>query len=125
MILTQALDVIEADGDFLLVAAYLRSVQGNAQNGAGSSTNGEGSSTFSDPLPSNVSVRMQTAEEAGDDLPVIDEAFKQKIEELASRGDFKSEESQRELRELVTEAVHQHVLDPEASRNVRPRDESL
>jgi len=66
---------------------------------------------------------MSTAEEVGEDLPPVDEEFRRRIEELATRGDFNSEEGQRELRRLVTEAVSHHVLEPDTSRNVRQRQD--
>ena len=44
-----------------------------------------------------------------DDPTVIDPEFKRRIEQLASRGDPHDEAGQRELRNLVTEAVREHV----------------
>lgn len=118
----QAADVIEGEGDFPLLAAYLRSVQSDDQGE--NPTNGTVTSNSSVSLNPDVSVRMSTMEQ-GEDLPPVDEDFRRRIEELASRGDLNSEEGQRELRRLVTEAVHQHVIEPESSRNVRLRqDES-
>jgi len=35
----------------------------------------------------------------------VDESFRRRIEELASREDFSAEEGQRELRELVQDAM--------------------
>ncbi|KAF8476830.1 ankyrin repeat-containing domain protein, partial [Kalaharituber pfeilii] len=95
-----ATDVIEEDGDFPLVAAYLRSVENREQQTSRPYT------ATANPisLPPNVSVNL-TAEEGNDDLSPVDESFRQRIEQLASRGDFASEESQNELRRLVTEAV--------------------
>ena len=109
----QAADVIEEDGEFPLVAAYLRGVQHD-------DTNNAATSNYPVPLGPNVAVRISTTE-AGVDLPLVDEEFRRRIEELASRGDFNSEEGQRELKRLVTEAVNHHVLEPDTSRNVRPR----
>ena len=44
---------------------------------------------------------MEQGEEGGEPDP----EFRRRIEELASRQDFDGEESQRELRELVTQAI--------------------
>jgi len=117
----KAADVIEEDGGFPLVAAYLRGVQNNNQRLSEGSTNTTVTGNHPVSLGSNISVRMSTAEEAGEDLPPVDEEFKKRIEELASRGDFNSEEGQRELRRLVAETINRHVLEPDTIRNVRPR----
>lgn len=56
------------------------------------------------PLPPNVTVNMGTATEA--EVPEeVDPVFRAKIEELAARENFRDEEGQRRLKELVTEAV--------------------
>ena len=49
---------------------------------------------------------------------VADPALKQRIEELAAKEDFQGEEGQRQLRELITDAVR-GVSGEE--REVRPR----
>ncbi|KAL1958598.1 hypothetical protein VTO42DRAFT_4195 [Malbranchea cinnamomea] len=91
-------DAIMADGSFPLVAEYLK---GNSMGGA--ETNGTAQPIPS--LPPNVSVNFGTMseQEVGED--VADHEFKRRIEELASRENFHSEEGQRELRQLVTEAL--------------------
>jgi hypothetical protein len=68
-------------------------------------------------LPEGVSVNIgsMAPEEVGE---VVDPEFRRRIEELASREDFQSEEGQRQLRELVTEALRSEV-NPE--RDVRQR----
>jgi len=105
------------------VAAYLRGVQNDGQQPPESSTNDAVTSNHPVSLGPSASVRMSTAEEAGEDFPPVDEEFRRRIEELASRGDFNSEEGQRELRRLVTEAVNHHVLKQDTSRNVRPKQD--
>lgn len=103
----QAADTIEEDGQFPLVAAYLRDLQP------------------SDGLiprpPPGVSVNLSAVEDTADSLPPVDDALRQRIQELASRADFNSEETQRELRDLVTQAVHEHIVEPETDRSVRQR----
>ena len=113
----QAAEAIAEDGEYPLVAEYLRSVQCSNQ-GLRECLNNH--TPLGGSLPRNLSVRLDTVEDVGD-LPPVDEEFRQRIQGLADRGDFNSEEGQRELRELVTEAVHQHVLEPDSTRNVRPR----
>ncbi|KAI5808847.1 hypothetical protein DFH27DRAFT_242479 [Peziza echinospora] len=115
-----AADVIEEDGEFPLVAAYLRSVESKSQDASEGSTSGSSAPSFSHPLPSGVSVSVASAEELGEGLPV-DEEFRRRIEELAARGDFDSEQSQQALRDLVAEAVQNHVVGPDTLRSVRAK----
>ncbi|KAF2120453.1 hypothetical protein BDV96DRAFT_266668 [Lophiotrema nucula] len=71
------------------------------------------------PLPDGVRINVGTMAEAEvGDAP--DPEFRRRIEELAAREDFQSEEGQRQLRELVTEAVT-GIGAEEAGRNVRRR----
>ncbi|GBF67164.1 ankyrin repeat protein [Trichophyton mentagrophytes] len=90
-----AAQAITNDGSFPLVAAYLNvnDILGEAK--------GE--------LPPNVKVSFGTTEvkegEGDGEGVVVDAALRARIEELASRGDFHSEEGQRELRGLVTDAL--------------------
>ncbi|KAL8672550.1 MAG: hypothetical protein Q9168_002986 [Polycauliona sp. 1 TL-2023] len=96
---------IRSAGDFVTVADFLRTASTN-----GSSAN-EGSDRQGGPeeqplpqLPPNVTVNMGTTTE--EEVPdEVDPAFRARIEELASREDFKGEEGQKQLRELVTDAV--------------------
>lgn len=66
---------------------------------------------------------LSAVEDTSDTLPPVDDALRQRIQELASRADFGSEETQRELRNLVTQAVHDHIVEPEVERNVRQRQD--
>ncbi|KAI9840063.1 MAG: hypothetical protein M1819_000256 [Sarea resinae] len=104
---------IEGEGDFPLVAAFLRQHIGGAlssTNGVASLASGTAPSETEDlrtapPLPANVTVtRMEETVQGGED-EVVDPEFRRRIEELAARDDFQGEEGQRELRELITEAV--------------------
>jgi uncharacterized protein len=108
-----AREKIEAEGDFPEVAAYLLQLDG--VNGAANGTVSNGTTSELDilnqppPLPEGVSVEIGTMapEDIGEE--VIDPEFKRRVEELAARGDFQGEEGQRELRELITEAVRGQV----------------
>lgn len=56
------------------------------------------------PLPEGVKINVGTmgAEDAG---PEPDPEFRRRIEELAARADFEGEDGQRELRDLISDAV--------------------
>ncbi|RPA82209.1 hypothetical protein BJ508DRAFT_93178 [Ascobolus immersus RN42] len=114
-----AADYIEEDGDHPLVAAYLRSRMEPSTTHAGLR------SATSNPIaqPSeDVSISVSAAQDLAEMLPPVDEALKRKIEELAGRQDFDSEDAQNELKNLVREAVQKHVLGEEEDRNVRSRN---
>ena len=108
-----ASDKIQAEGDFPEVAAYLRSVSqstgssSTASAPTASAVNGDTNGVHPPPpLPPNVNIEIGTMQELpmeGEQAP--DPEFRRRIEELAAREDFQSEEGQRELRNLVTEAV--------------------
>lgn len=103
-----AAEKITQEGDFLDVASYLQSVSEDQTNGitVGGETFGS-SSTHPPPLPPNVTVDVGTIA----DQPLTGETqepdpeFKRRIEALAAKDNFHSEEGQRELRELITDAV--------------------
>ena len=113
---------IEDDGDFPEVAVYLRIKELEA---SGAEINGvdERSTTNGihrpPPVPEGISVDIGTMvpEDAGE---VVDPEFRRRIEELAARDDFQGEEGQRELRELITEAIRGEVGQ---EREVRRRTE--
>ena len=107
-----------------LVAAYLREAAGTSNEEAASilaQTGGAQASSTAQagtlrqngdtngvhpppPLPSGVEINvgtMQQGEEGGEPDP----EFRRRIEELAAREDFQGEETQRELRNLVSDAL--------------------
>lgn len=70
------------------------------------------------PLPEGVKVNMGTMEEDAAEAP--DPEIRRRIEELAAREDYDSEEVQRQLRELVQDVVTGISTD-DAGRSVRRR----
>lgn len=108
---------IRADGDYPTIAEYLREsrTRGIATNGfgEGQAENGVAASVDSGshrppPLPPNVTVNVTTVdatmpESQGEEA--VDPEFRRRIEELAAREDFQSEQGQNELRELIKDAV--------------------
>ncbi|KAJ9607966.1 hypothetical protein H2200_008045 [Cladophialophora chaetospira] len=71
------------------------------------------------PLPPNVSINVDSdADVSGTLDQEPDPEFRRRIEELASREDFHTAEGQRELRDLITDAVRDVGAD---NRDVRRR----
>ena len=115
---------IRSEGDFVVVADYLKEcrVRGSNPDVAVWQAEAETSNGVSErlpPLPKGVRVNLGTMEE-GDVGEEVDEGFKRRIEELAAREDFAGEEGQAQLRELVRDAVKDVGGQ---DRNVRERAE--
>lgn len=109
-----AVEKFETEDEYPEIAAYLREHTGGAPT---ASPHG---GTRMPPLPPNVRIGVNTADADGvaaDQQP--DPEFRRRIEELAARDNFQSEEGQRELRDLIADAV-QGVGD---QRDVRRRVE--
>ena len=70
------------------------------------------------PLPDGVKVNVGTMEEDAVDAP--DPEIRRRIEELAARPDYDSEEVQQQLRELVQDVVG-GMGAADSGRSVRPR----
>jgi hypothetical protein len=113
--MAQALETIEEDDEFPLVAAYLRERGSGAMNGAPST------SAVPPPPPSGVQVSYSTIDDSTEMEPPVDDELRRRIDELARRDDFSSEEAQRELRDLIAGAVRDHVTEADPDRNVRAR----
>ncbi|KAK5012154.1 hypothetical protein LTR60_004444, partial [Cryomyces antarcticus] len=130
---------MESEGDFPLVAAWLRENAAGTSDGAAASvlaqTHGANDSPQAaagtsqetngvhppPPLPDNVKINIGTIEEPSQgDGQDPDPEFRRRIEELAAREDFQGEEGQRELRNLITEAVTGLAADGQG-RDVRRR----
>lgn len=111
----------EEEGEAVEVVQYLRSVRDAADGGEGGS--GENALVNGGapppPLPNGVKVNVGSMEEedAGD---APDPEIRRRIEELAARDDFQTEEGQRQLRELVLEVVT-GIGAEQADRSVRRR----
>lgn len=115
-----AMEKIAQEGDFPELAAYLQTVSGGLMDG--DSVTREvvgGSSNRPLPLPSNVTVDIGTMPDQilDGEAQEPDPEFKRRIEELAAKDNFHDEEGQRELRDLITDAVR----DVGESRDVRRR----
>jgi hypothetical protein len=115
-----AMEKIVQEGDFPELAAYLRTVSGGLTDG--DSLTREvigGSSNRPLPLPPNVTVGIGTMTDQllNGEAQEPDPEFKRRIEELAAKDNFHEEEGQRELRDLITDAVR----DVGESRDVRRR----
>jgi hypothetical protein len=86
-------------------ASVVAQTGGAAESGAAlDGTNGTNGIHAPPPLPSNVKVNVGTmdAGEAGEEP---DPEIRRRIEELAARPDFQTEQGQAELRELVSEIL--------------------
>jgi hypothetical protein len=109
---------LEEEGEVHDVYQYLKSVRtgGQALSAAAVETQGIHPPP---PLPNGVQVEVGTmAEDAAGDAP--DPEIRRRIEELAARDDFQTEEGQRQLRDLVSEVVTGMSAD-QTDRNVRRR----
>lgn len=107
-----AAEKLEEEGDFPEVVVYLKQVVGSgasvtAANGLPSDLTSD--VTIPPPLPPNVTIDvttmpdLSTSEEPDAQQP--DPEFKRRIEKLAAQENFNTEEGQKELKELVGDAV--------------------
>ncbi len=106
-----AVEKIESEGELPEVVEYLRSQPSTGTIAAVESepqTNG----VHPPPLPPNVQINIGTVQEPPEDA--ADPEFRRRIEELASRDDFQSDEGQAQLRELITDAVRGVTTDAQA-----------
>ncbi|ETN36470.1 uncharacterized protein HMPREF1541_08748 [Cyphellophora europaea CBS 101466] len=95
-----AAEKFESEDEYPEIATYLRQQAGQQPTASPSSN------TRLPTLPPNVSIGVNTTEEQTATLEQEpDPEFRRRIEELAARDNFQSEEGQRELRELITDAV--------------------
>lgn len=112
-----AAEKLDDEDEQPLVAAYLRnarspemSPQSGSANGTIPTTSRTGTSGQANgvhappPMPNGVQVEVGTMEQ-GEEGEAPDPEFRRRIEELAAREDFEGEAGQRELRELITDAV--------------------
>ncbi|PSN73014.1 hypothetical protein BS50DRAFT_568607 [Corynespora cassiicola Philippines] len=110
--------IAEEEGEAHEVCRYLRSLRpsGDQPSAAALETSGVHPPP---PLPDGVKVNVGTMDEdAAGEAP--DPEIRRRIEELAAREDFQTEEVQSQLRELVSEVVTGMGAD-QAARSVRRR----
>jgi uncharacterized protein len=94
-----AADKFESEAEYPEIAMYLRQQAGEPLAAADGNTR-------LPPLPPNISIGVNsTADENAIAEQRPDPEFRRRIEELAARENFQSEEGQRELRDLITDAV--------------------
>jgi uncharacterized protein len=116
---------IEAEGDFPAVAEYLKQLESGAVNDVPESNafppspSQLASGIEIPPLPEGISITVRSMEEPEAVAAYIDPELKRRIEQLAERDDFHSEEGQAELRRLVEDAISDQGLAED--RNVRRR----
>ena len=123
---------ILTEGENPTIAAFLKESRlqaGSGNTGASGETQQPSSSgPFNSdlhhppPLPPNVTVNMGTMEEdqSAEAQADADPEFRRRIEELAARQDFEGEEGQKQLKELITDAVR-GVSSSGNDRDVRRR----
>lgn len=123
---------IRTDGEFTTVAEFLRESRLRRNPHAQGGPTGEHEAQSSGdallhndvqhppPLPPNVTVNVGTMEEQPSAEAEVDPEFRARIEELAAREDFQGEEGQRQLRDLITDAVR-GVGSEGSGRDVRRR----
>ena len=97
---------IQTEGDFTTVADFLKE---SRLRGA-PTTEDSPATVISDhppPLPPNVKLHMGTLEDEENlgDAADADPEFRRRIEELAARDDFRGEKGQKQLRELIVDAI--------------------
>ena len=103
---------IRTEGDFVAVADFLKefrlqksAVTNDLEEKSGSLIDGVDESEHPPPIPNGIQLRVGTLEDEQTLGEVIDPGLRERIEELASREDFQSEEGQRQLRNLIADAV--------------------
>ncbi|KAI0541292.1 hypothetical protein GGR58DRAFT_39951 [Xylaria digitata] len=113
---------ITEEGEFPEVAEYLRLKEAEQARDLPNGVNGEIIQDSSDvpPLPERLNISVSTISPTEDNENEVDPEFRRRIEELAQRGDFHSEEGQAALRQLVQDAIADENL---TGRNVRPRQD--
>lgn len=115
---------IRAEGDFVVVADYLkaaRSVGLESHTNGSLNANEEAAEAVAErpaPLPPGIQLQVGSLEDEENLGEIEDPELKRRIDELASREDFQGEEAQRELRQLVTDALNGTVRE---QRDVRAR----
>jgi hypothetical protein len=103
-----AVEKMENDEEFPQVVAYLREVVGGVPTPAANTATPGEILNPPPPIPGSdmkINIGTMTEEEATAGQSEPDPEFKRRIEELAARDDYYSEEVQNEVRELVKDAM--------------------
>lgn len=110
--------IAEDEGEAHEVCQYLRGLRVGGEAASAGVVESEGVHLLP-PLPAGVKINVGTMEEeAAGEAP--DPDIRRRIEELAARDDFQTEEGQRQLRDLVSEVVSGMGAE-QAVRSVRRR----
>lgn len=115
-------DMIESEGSFPEIAAYLREVTGIPASELNQQPLQDVHAP--PPLPPNISVNLGTMSQQDMDGEGVDvdTEFRRRIAELAAREDFHSEAGQNQLRALVTDALRGVGAETQ-DRDIRRRTE--
>lgn len=111
---------IRTEGDYTTISDYLRECQTRGTATGQQANSAAESSDHLPPLPANMSLQLGSLQDEQSLGEVADPVLRQRIEELASRDDFRSEDGQMQLRQLVTDALRGTTS---GERNTRPRME--
>jgi uncharacterized protein len=114
-----AQEKIEAEAEYLEVAAYLASLDAGKQMDNSTLEMSAASAMELPPAPEGLAISVRTMSAPDTVLEEVDSEFKKRIDELAEREDFHTAEGQAELRRLVEDAIAGQALGDE--RNVRQR----
>ncbi len=110
---------IRTEGDYPTIAEFLRESRVVGTPAVRDSQSIENGSHLP-PLPPNVKVHLGTMEDSQAIESIeADPDFRRRIEELAARDDFQGQEGQKQLRDLITDAIR--GTGTEDGRQVRPR----
>ena len=101
---------IRTEGDFTTIAEFLK--ESRLRGHLAADTISQDTSSVSEeqrppPLPPNIKMHMGTLEDEGSlgEASEADPDFRRRIEALAARDDFRGEEGQKQLRDLITDAI--------------------
>lgn len=113
---------ITEEGEFPEVAEYLKLKEAETTRDLLNGVDGEsvpnGIDNHLPPPPEGLNISLSTVDPTEDNADGADPEFRRRIEELAQREDFHSEEGQAALRQLIQDAVAGENL---TDRNVRSR----
>lgn len=100
-----AREKIASEGDFPSVVDYLTDIEANRTDKQISSLIMGKLDDINQPQPADMKLTAETNVATGDVPSTIDTVLRCRIEELARRGDFSSQSTQADLRQLIENAV--------------------